>query len=94
MANSREAQLKWDITKDMTARSWQAGAVDGYDREMEDFAELELTHYHLTKQEQRRGRLEDAEVTTALSQSGRWAHASPTTPEKQRRDFYISVFGA
>ncbi|SEM37882.1 hypothetical protein [Halomonas caseinilytica] len=30
MANSREAQLQWDISKDMTARGWKAGTAGGY----------------------------------------------------------------
>lgn len=51
MANSREAQLKWDITKAMTARGWKAGTAGGYVHKDEYVSELELPHYRLTKRE-------------------------------------------
>ncbi|WP_253449650.1 hypothetical protein [Halomonas sp. Y3] len=60
MANSREAQLQWDISKDMTARGWKAGTAGGYVRKWEYFSELQLPHYRLTKREAERLRLEMA----------------------------------
>ncbi|GKW49009.1 hypothetical protein [Halomonas sp. NCCP-2165] len=49
MANSREAQFQWDITKTMTAHGRKAGTAGGYDLKGEDVSELELTHYLLSK---------------------------------------------
>lgn len=59
MANSREAQFQWDITKDMIARDWMAGRA-GDELTGEYVSELELPHYRLTKREAERLRLEMA----------------------------------
>lgn len=97
MANSREAQLKWDITKDITVRGWKAGAADGYDREVEDFAELELTHYRLTKREQKRLRLEEAEGDYGLTPFSEVSSGKPHDLNKQRLAFHYrfnDLYGA
>ncbi len=49
MANSREAQLQWVISKDMTAHGWKAGTAGGYVRKWEYFSELQLPHYRLNQ---------------------------------------------
>nr|WP_298410620.1 hypothetical protein [uncultured Halomonas sp.] len=61
MANSRGAQLQWDIIEAMTTHGWMAGTAGGYDRKGEYVSELELTHYHLTKREEKRLVLEETE---------------------------------
>jgi len=58
MANRREAQFQWDITKAMTARSWKAGTAGGYVHKDEYVSELEMHNYRLTKSEEERLRLE------------------------------------
>ncbi|KGE79303.1 hypothetical protein [Halomonas salina] len=97
MANSREAQLKWDITKYMTVRGWKAGAADGYDREVEEFAELELTHYRLIKREHKRLRLEEAEGDYGLTPFSELNSGKPHDLNKQRLTFHYrfnDLYGA
>ncbi|WP_311948438.1 hypothetical protein [Halomonas piscis] len=60
MANSREAQFQWDISKDMIARGLKAGTAGGYVRNWKYVSELQLPHYRLTKREEERLRLEMA----------------------------------
>jgi len=67
MANSREAQFQWGVTKAMAARGWKAGTVGGYDRKGEYVSERDLTHYHLIKRNEKRLRLEGAEGDYGLT---------------------------
>ncbi|BCB08867.1 hypothetical protein HHSLTHF2_27570 [Vreelandella venusta] len=80
MANSREAQLQWEITKDMTDRGWMAGTAVGYVLKDEYVSELERPHYRLTKRVEECLRLEVAGKDTTLLRSTMSALASPTTP--------------
>ncbi len=83
MVNSREAQLQWDISKDMTARGWKAGTAGGYVHKDEYVSELELTHYCLTKREEKRWRLEEAEGDYGLSPVSEVGSSKPHDHEKQ-----------
>ncbi|GHE20382.1 hypothetical protein [Halomonas urumqiensis] len=80
MANSREAQLLWEITKAMTAYGCKAGTASGCDRKGEDVSELELPYYRLIKREDERLRLEV--VRPYFGQ--RCPLGRPHDPEKQR----------
>ncbi|WP_163576791.1 hypothetical protein [Halomonas faecis] len=84
MAGSREAQFKRGTIEARTLHGWQVGAADGYDCEVEDFAELELSHYRLTKREERRLRLEEAEGDYGLSPVSKVGSGKPHDPGKQR----------
>ena len=57
MANSREVEFQWDITKAMTARGWKAGTAGGYDHKDEYVSELEMYNYRIAKSEEERLRL-------------------------------------
>ncbi|SDF87907.1 type I restriction enzyme, R subunit [Onishia taeanensis] len=72
MANSREAQLKWGITKDMTARGW------------EYVSWLELPHYRLIKREEERLLLEETEEGHGLTSVNDVRSGKPHDAEKQR----------
>ncbi|WFM70501.1 hypothetical protein [Halomonas sp. CKK8] len=61
MANSREALFQRDIIEAMTTHGWMAGTAGGYGRKGEYVSELELTHYRLTKREEKRLVLEETE---------------------------------
>lgn len=68
MANNREAQFQWDITKAMSAGGW------------EYVSWLELPHYRLIKREEERLLLEEACLTSVNDvRSGK-----PHDAEKQR----------
>ena len=84
MANSREAQFQWDITRDMTVRSWMAGTAIGYDREEEYFSWLKLPHFRLTQRAEKRLRLEEAESDYGLTPVSEVGSGKLHDPEKQR----------
>jgi|25BtaG_2_1085352.scaffolds.fasta_scaffold01118_3 type I restriction enzyme R subunit len=82
MANNREAQFQWDITKAMSAGGW------------EYVSWLELPHYRLIKREEERLLLEEACLTSVNDvRSGK-----PHDPEKQRLagtiDWLKDLYGA
>ncbi|MBB3141487.1 hypothetical protein [Halomonas organivorans] len=84
MANSREGQLQRDINKDMTARGWMAGTAGGYILKGEYVSELELLHHSLTKRDEKRLRLEEAEGDYGLTPVIEEGSGKPRDPEKQR----------
>lgn len=60
MADIRGAQYRRDTTEGITARGFKAGTFGDYARKVEDYWALKLTHYCLTKREEKRLRLEEA----------------------------------
>ncbi|WP_255317597.1 hypothetical protein [Cobetia marina] len=84
MANSRKAQLQWDISEGMTACGWKAGTAGGYVHKGEYVSELELPHYCFTKREEKRWRLEEAEGDYGLTQVSEVGSGKSHNPEKQR----------
>ncbi|CAO1661947.1 hypothetical protein [Salinicola sp. NYA28a] len=84
MANSREAQFQRDIIEAMTTRGWRAGTAGGYDRKGRYVSELELTHYRLTKREEKRLQLEEADGDYGLTPVSEVGSGKPHDPEKQR----------
>lgn len=84
MANSREAQFQWDITKAMSARGRKVGTAGGYDRKEEYVNGLALPHYRLIQREEERLRLEVAGEDLGLTSVSDVRSAKPHNTENQR----------
>lgn len=72
MANSREAQFQWSITKAMSAGGWEYVSL------------LELPHYRLIKREEERLLLEVAGEGYGLTSVNDARSGKPHHAEKQR----------
>ncbi len=84
MANNREAQFQWDITKAMTARSWKAGTAGGYVHKDEYVSELEMYNYRIAKSEEERLRLEVTGENCGFTSVSDVRSGKPHDLEKQR----------
>lgn len=67
MANSGEALFQRDIIEAITAYGWEVGIAGGCEHTGEEVSERDLTHYQLTKRNEKRLRQEGAEGDYGLT---------------------------
>ncbi|GEN26087.1 hypothetical protein HCU01_40360 [Halomonas cupida] len=84
MANSGEALFQRDIIEAIRAYGWEVGIAGGCEHTGEEVSERDLTHYYLTKHNEKRLRLEGAEGDYGLTPVSEVGSGKPHDPEKQR----------